>query len=292
MTGRNVDMRHIDRKDIYTNLESRVQYLHSFLDFSSCTPGTKLPQRWMHPGAKYVEALIPAVTNIVYRKLLQYDITARAFQLRSTSFDGPMDEVPDENSPQIQHRKMFLRAYLAKLCTDPSQMAFWEYLDKVGMMHVGLGRSHPLHIEYVHIGMTLSLIQEVLTEAILGHPRLSMRRKMGLVKALGKVIWIQNDLFAKWYVRDGEEYTDGVDYSTLVDKEGYLHGKKVLVHKEEEGEGSKTTSNSSTSSGSTVPAPSTPTAAAGVCPSTSSSKDVADVGVSPTAPPPAVRCEK
>lgn len=83
-------------------------------------------------GAKYVKALIPAVVNIVYKKLLQYDITARAFTTRSTSFEGPLDEVPDENSPQILHRKMFLRAYLTKLCSDPSKMEFWEYLDKVG----------------------------------------------------------------------------------------------------------------------------------------------------------------
>jgi hypothetical protein len=27
---------------------------------------------------------------------------------------------------------MFLRAYLNKLCSDPSKMEFWEYLDKVG----------------------------------------------------------------------------------------------------------------------------------------------------------------
>ena len=83
-------------------------------------------------GAKYIKALIPAVVNIVYKKLLQYDITARAFTTRSTSFEGPMDESPKEDSPQILHRKMFLRAYLAKLCSDPSKMEFWEYLDKVG----------------------------------------------------------------------------------------------------------------------------------------------------------------
>lgn len=28
-------MRHVDRKDIYTNLEARIQYLHTFLDFGS-----------------------------------------------------------------------------------------------------------------------------------------------------------------------------------------------------------------------------------------------------------------
>jgi hypothetical protein len=85
-------------------------------------------------GSKYIQALIPAVVNIVYKKLLQYDITARAFQTRSTAFEGPIDETetPDEDSPQILHRKMFLRAYLKKLCSDPTQMEFWEYLDKVG----------------------------------------------------------------------------------------------------------------------------------------------------------------
>ncbi len=76
------------------------------------------------------------------------------------------------------------------------------------MMHVGLGREHPLHVEYIHIGATLSLIQDIFTEAILSHPKLHLQRKIAILKALTKVIWIQNDLFAKWYVRDGEEYAD------------------------------------------------------------------------------------
>lgn len=178
-------------------------------------------------GSKYIKALIPAIVNIVYKKLLQYDITARAFETRSTSYEGPVDPNLTEYSPQILHRKMFLRGYLTKLCSDPSQMEFWEYLDKVGMMHVGQGRAHPLHVEYVHIGVTLSFIQDVLTEAILSHPRLKMDRKIALVKALSKVIWIQNDLFAKWYVRDGEEFTEE-KLVPEVEPEGYLHGKKVL----------------------------------------------------------------
>lgn len=95
------------------------------------------------------------------------------------------------------------------------------------MMHVGRGRTHPLHVEYVHISVTLSFIQDILTEAILSHPKLRLDRKIGLVKAVGKVIWIQNDLFAKWYVRDGEEFVDEVE-EVAVEREGWLHGKKVL----------------------------------------------------------------
>ncbi len=95
------------------------------------------------------------------------------------------------------------------------------------MMHTGLGRTHPLHIEYIHIGAALSVIQDVLNEAILSHPRLPLPRKIAILKALNKVIWIQNDLFTKWYVHDGEEYTDGIDYG-VIEKEGWLNGKKVL----------------------------------------------------------------
>jgi hypothetical protein len=178
-------------------------------------------------GSKYIKALIPAIVNIVYKKLLQYDITARAFETRSTSYEGPVDLNLNEESPQILHRKMFLRGYLNKLCSDPSQMEFWEYLDKVGMMHVGQGRTHPLHVEYVHIGVTLSFIQDIIMEAVLSHPKLKMDRKIALVKALSKVIWIQNDLFAKWYVRDGDEFAEE-KLVPEVEAEGYLHGKKVV----------------------------------------------------------------
>lgn len=94
------------------------------------------------------------------------------------------------------------------------------------MMHVGLGRKHPLHVEYVHLGACLGFIQDIMTEAILSHPRLHMQRKMALVKALSKVIWIQNDLMAKWHVKDGAEFQADADVE--IECEGYLHGKRIL----------------------------------------------------------------
>ncbi len=103
------------------------------------------------------------------------------------------------------------------------------------MMHVGLGRSHPLHVEYIHLGACLSFIQDILTEAILSHPRLPLPRKIALVKAIGKIIWIQNDLFAKWHIREGVEFA--VDDDVLIEEEGYLHSKKILSESDvDEGE--------------------------------------------------------
>lgn len=183
-----------------------------------------------------------------------------------------MDDIPDEDSPQILHRKQFLRAYLKKLCSDPTRMEFWEYLDKVGMMHTGIGRTHPLHIEYIHIGAGLAVIQDILTEAILSHPRLPTSRKVAIVKALGKVIWIQNDLFTKWYVHDGEEFTDGMDFGEI-EKEGWLHGKKVLdSDSDSEGKGKGTANgvSSSPSHGKTT----------GVCPFTGMSAGVEKLRIS------------
>lgn len=179
-----------------------------------------------------------------------------------------MDETPDEESPQILHRKKFLSGYLKKLCSDPAQMEFFEYLDKVGMMHTGIGRAVPLHIEYVHIGAALGVIQDVFNEALLSHPRLSMQRKLAMVKALGKIIWIQNDLFAKWYVHDGEEYTAGVDYAAVVEKEGWLKGKKVLddVDEEIEGVGKAARGNESDGSDDTAVSPRRAAAVKGGCP--------------------------
>jgi hypothetical protein len=114
------------------------------------------------------------------------------------------------------------------------------------MMHAGLGREPPLHVEYVHLGATLCVIHEIMTEAVLSHPSVMLSRKIAIMKAFSKVIWIQNDLFARWCVRDGEEYTNQVDYG-MMDKEGYLNGKKIL-HEDGSSEAPSDTDRKSTSS--------------------------------------------
>ena len=100
-------------------------------------------------GQKYIKAVIPAIVNIVYKKLLKYDITARVFTTRDSRDEGPIENWVTEESAQIQHRKLvcfyqylvyasptdqpqFLRWYLTKLNSDCTRMEYWEYLDKVG----------------------------------------------------------------------------------------------------------------------------------------------------------------
>ena len=83
-------------------------------------------------GSKFVKDIIPAVVHIVYRKLLQFDVTARAFELRDTRSDEPLKNILEDDSTELQKRKIFLKSYLHKICSDQSQLAFWQWLDQVG----------------------------------------------------------------------------------------------------------------------------------------------------------------
>ena len=133
------------------------------------------------------------------------------------------------------------------------------------MMHVGLGRTHPLHIEYIHLGACLSFIQDIMTEAILSHPKLPLPRKISLVRALGKIIWIQNDLMAKWHIREGvDEFAVDDDDDIKIEAEGYLHGKKIVIESDEE---------------EADPGTPTGTAPAGSCPFSGMATGMADMKV-------------
>jgi len=93
-------------------------------------------------GGKYLKQLIPTVVDLVYKKLLQYDITSRAFHTQTTADETePEEGYLHEETPQINRRKMFLRWYLNRLCQDPTSMDFWRYLNKVGYGYTPMPKS-------------------------------------------------------------------------------------------------------------------------------------------------------
>jgi hypothetical protein len=96
------------------------------------------------------------------------------------------------------------------------------------MMHSGQVRRSPLNIEYIHLGVCMAYIQDIWIEAMMSHPHLSLRRKIALVRAVNKILWIQNDLFARYHVHDGDEFADEMSELSFDDREGYLGDKKIL----------------------------------------------------------------
>ncbi|KAH9818575.1 Protoglobin [Teratosphaeria destructans] len=193
-------MEHFSREELYTSLPTRIQYLKTYLDFGE-DDVLALVQ-----GQPYFKMLMPGIVDMVYRKLLQCDLTARVFRNRDSRSEVDPEVWPEQNSTAIQNRKIFLRWYFTKLTSEPTSMEYWEYLDKVGYMHTGRGRRNPLHVDYVFLGACLGNIQDSITEAILSQPKLDCQKKIAIVRAVGKVIWIQNDLLARWHCSDGEEY--------------------------------------------------------------------------------------
>lgn len=73
-------------------------------------------------------------------------------------------------------------------------------------MHAGHNRRIPLHVDVIHFTLLLGHLLNVLNEAIITSTTLPTQHKAPLVQAWSKLFWIQNDLFAKWHIRDGDQY--------------------------------------------------------------------------------------
>ncbi|KIM80155.1 hypothetical protein PILCRDRAFT_73492 [Piloderma croceum F 1598] len=194
-------MQHIDASSL-SSLPGRVAYLKAFLDF------TLEDAAALHSAKSVVAPLVPTVLDAVYAKLLSFDITASSFVPRNTSYEDETAKSIQEltpESPQIVFRKNFLENYLVELVTaDYESEKTWEYMDRVGIMHTGLpDRTHTekgsgFRVEYIHVGLLLGYVVDILLSAVLGAD-LDIATKTKVLKAFNKIIWIQNDLFARHY---------------------------------------------------------------------------------------------
>lgn len=210
-------MQHISPTKIHTDLPARIEYLQSFLGVTSEDGEALLA------AAPLIAPLIPTILDAVYTKLLTYDITAKAFVPKGTDYEGETVKSVQEltlEHPQIAFRKDFLKNYLVKLVTtkDLSPTSpFWNYLNNVGIMHTGLpGFKHrqnrpDLKVDYIHMGALLGYVVDICISAVMGMDVIDNATKCAVLRALNKVVWIQNDLFARHYLKSEEgEVQEGV----------------------------------------------------------------------------------
>ena len=151
-------MQHIDPASL-AHLPSRIAYDRAFVGFNESDAAA------LHAAKPFIAPLIPIIVDLVYAKLLSFDITAKSFLPKNTGYEGllPTDVTElSQTHPQILSRKGFLTGYLGKLVTaDYSDEKTWEYFDKVGIMHTGVaGFAHrkkkaPLRVEYQHMALLL-----------------------------------------------------------------------------------------------------------------------------------------
>ncbi|KAG8785672.1 hypothetical protein FRC12_017289 [Ceratobasidium sp. 428] len=205
-------MMHVDREALYTSLPDRVSYLTAFLEF------TESDADMLNEAALILEPLIPTLVDRVYAHLFKFSVTKQVFMPRPTGHEGPM--VADVShltleDAQIKERKRFFTVYLKRLITsDYNDFKTWEYYDKVGLMHTGeaglkhrkLAGKEGFRVDHIHLSGLLGWTMDQMIVIILRHESLSLAKKETIIRSLHKVMWIQQDLFSRHYVRDGEEY--------------------------------------------------------------------------------------
>lgn len=108
--------------------------------------------------------------------------------------------------------------YLVKLVTtkDLSPTSpFWTYLQNVGVMHTGRpGFKHrknrpDLRVEYIHMGALLGYVMDTVIGAVIDMKGVEIEMKSRVMRALNKVVWIQNDLFVDAYLTEDKEKKEG-----------------------------------------------------------------------------------
>ncbi|MCJ1351513.1 MAG: hypothetical protein MMC33_001497 [Icmadophila ericetorum] len=202
-------MEHIDASSL-SDLPSRLSYTLSFLAFTPETDGASI-----NVSAATLGPLIPTVLDLVYTKLLSYDITAKPFTPQTQP-----EEIEKEAAPKtpkelhlehahILRQKTFLKNYLLKICTTEDwspNSKLWIYMDHVALMHTGVqrGKRPELRVEYTHLALLLGYVVDIVAGAVLGAEGLDLETKGKVIKAWNKVVWIQNDLFARKYTVDRE----------------------------------------------------------------------------------------
>ncbi|KAG4434460.1 hypothetical protein IFR05_010070 [Cadophora sp. M221] len=209
-------MQHVSTSSL-EDLPSRISYLSAFLDLTPSDGEALLAAKPL------VAPLIPTILDAVYTKLLSFDITAKAFVPKNTDYEGELVKNVQEltlEHPQIALRKDFLKNYLVKLVstTDLTPTSpFWVYLNNVGIMHTGQpGFKHrvkrpELRVEYIHMGALLGYVVDIVVGAVMGMDVIDNDMKCKVIRALNKVVWIQNDLMARHYLaKSGEDVGEAV----------------------------------------------------------------------------------
>jgi hypothetical protein len=157
-------------------------------------------------AAPLIAPLVPAVVQAVYIKLFTYDVTKQYFVNRNDGFEGDMGDLTLEklslDHEQIKFRKDMLSKYLVKLVTSEFDLSLLNYLDRVGKIHTKSMGNKNLQIDYIYVNALFAYVEDILIGAVLDLEGVDNATKKAVIRAFNKLLWIQNDLFARHYLVD------------------------------------------------------------------------------------------
>lgn len=211
-------MHHVSPSSL-TDLSSRVSYLQSFLTFDPSTDGPTLTS-----STELLQPVLSQLLDAVYTNLLSFDITAKSFAPKQQTHEADIKyaggnakvEELSLGHENIKFRRNFLKGYFLKILSTKDwspRSSIWDYLDKVGLMHTGNpsapGFAHrakkpSLRVEYMHMGLLLGFVEQAVAGVIMTTEAegWDTKKKGDVIVAWNKLVWIQNDLFARHYTID------------------------------------------------------------------------------------------
>ncbi|KAJ2725798.1 hypothetical protein GGI07_001005 [Coemansia sp. Benny D115] len=216
-------MQHIDHDRLYTDLQYRFDYVSGFIGFG------KKDQELIHKSGSVVAGLVPTIVDAVYDKLFNYDITWSHFAQDQEGLkikDAKSKDVSQVTmgSEVITFRKTMLTKYLKKLVTSEWNLSYLKYLDWVGHIHTTTPlKKSTINVEYIHCNALFGYVAAVVVGALQKCEEWDAETRDDIVNAYNKFFWVQNDLFARYYVKD----------QVLSDKEKEAVRKEELAKEDE-----------------------------------------------------------
>lgn len=187
----------IDEGKLEEDVAYRFKFLAGFMGFNQDDIDA------IHGAANALAPLVPSLVDAVYDKLFQYDATKRHFVPRQHGFEGSTPGSAadlDVQHEQIQFRKKHLAGYLVKLVTSPYDGRLLQYLDWVGKIHTPHAGNPDIVIPIVQISALMGFVNDALLSVIAGL-EMDQPAKDRTSRAFTKLLWIQNDLFVRHYVK-------------------------------------------------------------------------------------------
>ncbi|CAF4215774.1 unnamed protein product [Rotaria magnacalcarata] len=154
--------------------------------------------------APLVFPLIPVLADTVYRKLFSFDITKQYFLKRNEGFEGFLPKKQcgvTLDSAQMELRRDMLSMYLKRILTQRDwNDTFLQYLSQIGKIHTDQAGSASINVDYMHINALLGYLEHLLIDVLCTTDTIDEKTKRGILMAVNKLFWIQNDFFTMHYL--------------------------------------------------------------------------------------------
>ncbi|KAI9469033.1 MAG: Protoglobin-domain-containing protein [Benjaminiella poitrasii] len=190
-------MQHIDEKKLYSDDKYRFEYVAAYMGFG------EEDVKAIQGVAEKMRPIIPALVDAVYVKQFEFDITKRYFLPKNEGFSGEIANSLDEltlEHPQIQFRKNFLGKYLLRILKGPYDDRFLKYLDWVAKIHTDTPeKKSKINVDYIHVNALMGYVESAVIGVVL-NLNLPREEEAVVLSAFNKLMWIQNDYYAKYYM--------------------------------------------------------------------------------------------